>query len=77
MSGTENPPGLDLERLRRHLDAERPGLVTGALDGALIEGGRSNLTYAVTDGALPLGRAPPAARPRPGHGARHGAASTG
>ncbi|MFG2305887.1 phosphotransferase family protein [Actinacidiphila glaucinigra] len=50
MSGTQNPPGLDLERLRRHLDAERPGLPAGALRGELIEGGRSNLTYAVTDG---------------------------
>ncbi|MET9879696.1 phosphotransferase family protein [Actinacidiphila glaucinigra] len=50
MSGTENPPGLDLERLRAHLDAERPGLPAGALRGELIEGGRSNLTYAVTDG---------------------------
>ncbi|MDX3075073.1 phosphotransferase family protein [Streptomyces sp. NPDC088354] len=50
MSGTENPPGLDLDRLRRYLDAQRPGLLHGALDGELIEGGRSNLTYAVTDG---------------------------
>ncbi|MFI8828024.1 phosphotransferase family protein [Streptomyces sp. NPDC053431] len=44
------PPGLDPERLRRHLDRERPGLVTGPLQARLIEGGRSNLTYAVTDG---------------------------
>src|SRR4051794_7104710 len=50
MSGTDNPPGLDLERLRQHLDGERPGLVKGVLRGRLIEGGRSNLTYAVTDG---------------------------
>lgn len=50
MSGTENPPGLDLDRLRRYLDAQRPGLLRGALDGELIEGGRSNLTYAVSDG---------------------------
>ncbi|MGW4747798.1 phosphotransferase family protein [Streptomyces sp. NPDC004290] len=45
------PPGLDPERLRRHLDRERPGLVSGPLEARLIEGGRSNLTYAVTDGA--------------------------
>lgn len=45
-----NPPGLDLGRLREHLDRERPGLVRGALRARLIEGGRSNLTYAVTDG---------------------------
>jgi aminoglycoside phosphotransferase (APT) family kinase protein len=43
------PPGLDLERLRGHLDRERPGLARGPLGAELIEGGRSNLTYAVTD----------------------------
>lgn len=46
----DHPPGLDLDRLRGLLDRERPGLVTGPLSGRLIEGGRSNLTYAVTDG---------------------------
>ncbi|MBV1937701.1 phosphotransferase family protein [Streptomyces sp. BV286] len=46
----DHPPGLDLDRLRRLLDGERPGLVHGPLTGRLIEGGRSNLTYAVTDG---------------------------
>ncbi|MFD0054067.1 phosphotransferase family protein [Streptomyces sp. NPDC127168] len=46
----DHPPGLDLDRLRELLDRERPGLVTGPLSGRLIEGGRSNLTYAVTDG---------------------------
>lgn len=45
------PPGLDPERLRGHLDAALPGLVAGPLTGRLIEGGRSNLTYAVTDGS--------------------------
>ncbi|MFC8920182.1 phosphotransferase family protein [Streptomyces sp. NPDC057116] len=44
------PPGLDPERLRAFLDRERPGLVSGPLSARLIEGGRSNLTYAVTDG---------------------------
>lgn len=47
----EEPRGLDLDRLRAHLDLARPGLVQGPLSGRLIEGGRSNLTYAVTDGA--------------------------
>jgi aminoglycoside phosphotransferase (APT) family kinase protein len=47
----DHPPGLDLDRLRGLLDRERPGLVHGPLTGRLIEGGRSNLTYAVTDGA--------------------------
>ncbi|MGG8366633.1 phosphotransferase family protein [Streptomyces lividans] len=46
----DHPPGLDVDRLRVLLDRERPGLVTGPLSGRLIEGGRSNLTYAVTDG---------------------------
>lgn len=46
----EHPPGLDLQQLRGHLERERPGLVGGPLDGRLVEGGRSNLTYAVTDG---------------------------
>ncbi|MHC3428549.1 phosphotransferase family protein [Streptomyces sp. DT18] len=45
------PPGLDAGRLRAYLDRERPGLVAGPLRARLIEGGRSNLTYAVTDGA--------------------------
>ncbi|MEU3607858.1 phosphotransferase family protein [Streptomyces sp. NPDC035033] len=50
MSHSAPPPGLDPERLRHHLDRERPGLVAGPLEARLIEGGRSNLTYAVTDG---------------------------
>ncbi|MFJ9350141.1 phosphotransferase family protein [Streptomyces sp. NPDC101237] len=45
----DHPPGLDLDRLRGLLDRERPGLTTGPLTGRLIEGGRSNLTYAVSD----------------------------
>lgn len=44
------PPGLDPELLRGHLDRERPGLVSGPLEARLIEGGRSNLTYTVSDG---------------------------
>ncbi|MFH8290680.1 phosphotransferase family protein [Streptomyces sp. NPDC018059] len=48
---SDHPPGLDLDQLRGHLDRERPGLVGGPLTARLIEGGRSNLTYAVTDGA--------------------------
>ncbi|MEU6643052.1 phosphotransferase family protein [Saccharomonospora sp. NPDC046836] len=49
--GDEDPPGLDLTRLRAYLDRERPGLVRGPLTAELVEGGRSNLTYLVTDGA--------------------------
>jgi aminoglycoside phosphotransferase (APT) family kinase protein len=50
MMHPDHPPGLDPDRLRVLLDAERPGLVRGPLTGRLIEGGRSNLTYEVTDG---------------------------
>ncbi|WP_316527771.1 phosphotransferase family protein [Kitasatospora brasiliensis] len=46
-----SPPGLDLGRLRSHLDRELPGLVQGPLRADLIEGGRSNLTYVLSDGA--------------------------
>ncbi|MEV0692050.1 phosphotransferase family protein [Streptomyces sp. NPDC050388] len=46
----DHPPGLDLDRLSALLERERPGLVNGPLSGRLIEGGRSNLTYALSDG---------------------------
>ncbi|MEU7183479.1 MULTISPECIES: phosphotransferase family protein [Streptomyces] len=46
----EATPGLDPERLRAHLDQRLPGLTRGPLRARLIEGGRSNLTYRVTDG---------------------------
>ncbi|MHC5907238.1 phosphotransferase family protein [Streptomyces sp. S6] len=51
---TDHPPGLDLDRLSALLEREAPGLVTGPLTGRLIEGGRSNLTYTVSDGARKL-----------------------
>ena len=47
----EDLPGLDLSRLRDHLEAELPGLTRGPLSGELVQGGRSNLTYVVGDGA--------------------------
>ena len=47
---TEELPGLDLARLRERLEAEQPGLTRGPLSGQLVQGGRSNLTYVVTDG---------------------------
>ena len=43
-------PGLDLARLTTYLDAATPGLATGPLSAELITGGRSNLTYYLTDG---------------------------
>lgn len=45
-----DPPGLDLAALEAHLSAERPGLLGGPLSAELIAGGRSNLTYLLTDG---------------------------
>lgn len=52
LASQEAPPGLDLERLHAHLARELPGgPAGGALGAELIEGGRSNLTYRVTDGA--------------------------
>ncbi|WP_017545038.1 phosphotransferase family protein [Nocardiopsis prasina] len=47
---SEELPGLDLGRLRAHLDRRVPGLVAGPLRGRVITGGKSNLTYTVTDG---------------------------
>jgi aminoglycoside phosphotransferase (APT) family kinase protein len=43
-------PGVDLAALTRWLDAERPGLRQGDLDGEVIAGGKSNLTYRISDG---------------------------
>jgi aminoglycoside phosphotransferase (APT) family kinase protein len=43
-------PGLDLGRLASYLSTAVPGLVTGPLRAELIAGGRSNLTYLLTDG---------------------------
>ena len=43
-------PGLDLDALRAYLAAQGVGFA-GPLQAELIAGGRSNLTYAVTDGA--------------------------
>ena len=45
-----NPPGLELKRLAAHLEREVPGLVQGPLSAEVVQGGRSNLTYRVTDG---------------------------
>ena len=47
---TNELPGLDLVRLRAHLEAELPGLTSGPLTGEVVQGGRSNLTYIVGDG---------------------------
>ena len=44
----EDPPGLDLTRLRGYLDGA--GLPGGPLTAEIIAGGKSNLTYVVGDG---------------------------
>ena len=43
--------GLDTDALATWLESERPGLFSGPLEATLITGGKSNLTYAVTDGS--------------------------
>ncbi|GAA1155737.1 phosphotransferase family protein [Nocardioides aquiterrae] len=48
---SEDTPGLDLAAFRRWYDEQRPGEIAGELSGRVIAGGRSNLTYEVTDGA--------------------------
>jgi aminoglycoside phosphotransferase (APT) family kinase protein len=48
---SEDVPGLDLEAFRRWYDGQRPGELGADLRARVIPGGRSNLTYEVTDGA--------------------------
>jgi len=45
-----NPPGLDLLALSDWLATAAPGLVDGPLTAEVVAGGKSNLTYRVTDG---------------------------
>jgi aminoglycoside phosphotransferase (APT) family kinase protein len=47
---SEDVPGLDLTRFRQWYDEQRPGEIDGELEAQLIAGGKSNLTYEVTDG---------------------------
>jgi len=55
-----DPPGLDLSRLAGWFAATVPGVADGPLSARLIAGGRSNLTYEVTDGrATWIVRRPP------------------
>ena len=59
-------PGVDLVAVGRWLDAERPGLRQGELSGDVIAGGKSNLTYRITDGATTWAlRRPPLAHVLP------------
>ena len=49
--GSTDPPGLDLPRLASFLDAACPGLASGPLQAQIITGGKSNITYLISDGA--------------------------
>ncbi|MCW2770137.1 MAG: acyl-CoA dehydrogenase [Aeromicrobium sp.] len=46
-----DPQGLDTAAVARWLSAVSPDAVAGPLEASLITGGKSNLTYLVTDGA--------------------------
>jgi aminoglycoside phosphotransferase (APT) family kinase protein len=45
-----DPPGLEIERLQTYLWLEQPRLLGRPISAALFDGGKSNLTYALTDG---------------------------
>jgi aminoglycoside phosphotransferase (APT) family kinase protein len=49
-AATAGIPGLDLVKLRQFLDERRPGLVEAPLAANVMAGGKSNLTFEVTDG---------------------------
>jgi aminoglycoside phosphotransferase (APT) family kinase protein len=50
-TSTETPEGVDLERLRSFFAEQVPGAASDReLTAELIAGGRSNLTYGITDG---------------------------
>ncbi|MEE2061846.1 phosphotransferase family protein [Rhodococcus artemisiae] len=49
-----DPAGLDTTLLRSYLQTAAPHLLAGPLTARLISGGRSNLTYGVSDGTREL-----------------------
>jgi aminoglycoside phosphotransferase (APT) family kinase protein len=63
---TTELPGVDLPSLTTWLDEYRPGLRRGSLSGEVIAGGKSNLTYRITDGSATWAlRRPPLAHVLP------------
>jgi aminoglycoside phosphotransferase (APT) family kinase protein len=50
VTASDEVKGLDLGALRTWLDAEVPGELPGDLSATLITGGKSNLTYTVSNG---------------------------
>lgn len=68
MSTTPTPDGVDLDRLAPWFTTNVPGFTGAPLAATLIAGGRSNLTYVITDGSTewvlrrpPLGHVLPTA----------------
>ena len=68
MSTTPTPDGVDLDRLAPWFTEHVPGFTGAPLTATLIAGGRSNLTYVITDGTTewvlrrpPLGHVLPTA----------------
>ncbi len=51
MTNEATPDGVDLERLRPFFVNQVGGAIDAPITATLIAGGRSNLTYSVTDGA--------------------------
>jgi aminoglycoside phosphotransferase (APT) family kinase protein len=51
VAAAASPPGLDLARLGGYLAGALPRPPAGPLSGELVAGGKSNLTYRVSDGA--------------------------
>jgi aminoglycoside phosphotransferase (APT) family kinase protein len=47
----EQLPGLDLERFQAWADRDWPGVLAGPVRARLIQGGKSNLTYELSDGS--------------------------
>lgn len=47
---TDTPPGLDIERFTEWFEQACPGQASGPLHASVIAGGRSNLTYELSDG---------------------------
>ena len=46
----QDPPGLDLAAFGTYFASTRPGAVHGPLRAGILPGGKSNITYDVTDG---------------------------
>ncbi|GAB3664269.1 phosphotransferase family protein [Nocardioides korecus] len=49
-AATADPPGLSVAAVEAHLRDRLPGLLHGPLGAELVAGGRSNLTYVLSDG---------------------------